>query len=47
MVFLWEMIPHASGQQCKALACSFLACTTTFYLVGVKPSLRRNHCSET
>lgn len=34
MVFLWGMIPHASGQQHKALACSCPACTTAVLLGG-------------
>lgn len=33
-VFLWGVIPHASGQQCKALACSDPARTTTVLLGG-------------
>lgn len=34
MVFLWRMIPQASGQLCKALACSDPARTTTVLLGG-------------
>lgn len=34
MMFLWGMIPHASGQQSKALACFYPARTTAVPLAG-------------